>query len=714
MSVHAIAALVLLLLALLGHPSLCSERRIAGDAAFRAGDLGEAEAHYRAALKVDENDIQALSNLATVLYHRHLHQDDGALSPSQPSSSSTSYAAEIAEIIVLYRRALELRPAGKAAAMLNFNLGSALLKLGKMKEARAAFERALTLEPDFPAAAQNLGALQQEIGALGEAEASYRRSLATAPRDASLRQTARKNLWSLLKARGRHRDLLQSYKSELEITPDSADIHNDIGALLHLSDHWHSAPGEEDAAIGERLLKEQSQRIEDALEHYHAAIKLDRNHRAHINIGLAEVHRSADREEADGPSPLNSGDSTQYSSSRLWADRALFHFKRGLQGSEFLLNTHLDPEGDPIYFNRRSKLLEKDKSDVLQKLTGKDGRMTCAIQRKLLHDAAQIRYILSEENLSLSAIAYYEVAARIFYEIATSDIAGGLACQDRVNAPVLDMTMLREILSRVDTGDADWMMDVLAGSWRKAIHIAAPSPFPMANPIRKSSYSNADWGSSVFLERNILVVDNFLTDEALRSLRRYLLTSSIWNTEPKESFVGATISEGIMTHPVTVQLPAEIAKAFPRIFCREKRRLKQAWAYSYHNFEGVQQEGIGIHADESAINANLWIGSDETNAEDENGLVVYGKEAPLEWDFKEYNNAGERARARLVQFLEDSPWYNIKFRNNRLVLFNGNMFHKSMPLAIGAGYNRRRINLTFLFGQRGAQCHSQKNNKQEL
>ena len=55
-------------------------------------------------------------------------------------------------------------------------------------------------------------------------------------------------------------------------------------------------------------------------------------------------------------------------------------------------------------------------------------------------------------------------------------------------------------------------------------------------------------------------------------------------------------------------------------------------------------------------------------------------------------------------FLEDAPWYNVRYRSNRLVLFNGNMFHESMPLRIRTGFARRRINLTFLFGERGAKC----------
>ena len=173
--------------------------------------------------------------------------------------------------------------------------------------------------------------------------------------------------------------------------------------------------------------------------------------------------------------------------------------------------------------------------------------------------------------------------------------------------------------------------------------------------------------------------------------------------------------------------------------------LSEAWAFSYHNFDdrGLEkQSGIGLHADESAVNANLWIDDpnynwkerrrgegeeqeqeqeqeqDEEqkgqnnennenneyneNNENNNGLVIYAKEAPMEWDFQEYNN--DRKEKELTKFLEDSPWYNVKYRNNRLVLFNGNQFHKSMPLKRKGGYHRRRINLTFLFGKRGATC----------
>ena len=85
------------------------KRRLDGDAAFRAGDLQLAEKHYRHALAEDRDDVQALSNLGTVLYHHHLLQDNNL---GSVGASPSSVAAEIAEISELYRRA-RLRPTGK-------------------------------------------------------------------------------------------------------------------------------------------------------------------------------------------------------------------------------------------------------------------------------------------------------------------------------------------------------------------------------------------------------------------------------------------------------------------------------------------------------------------------------------------------------------------------------------------------------------------------
>ena len=443
---------------------------------------------------------------------------------------------------------------------------------------------------------------------------------------------------------------------------------------------------------------------------------------------MAEIHRQAEYPIiVDAVEEEEKEEDKKQGEPPLWAERALFHFKRGLQGSAFFSNLYAPPAGDPLYFHNSDPPRQQQRqraSQLLQSLTGKDGRMTCAIQRKLLHDAAQVQHILSAEREALPArtVNYLERVRIAFSTVATSPSAGGFACHRDARAPPpLDTAALEALL-------LDIPLDVLAGSWRKVLHMAAPAAPPgNGNPIRASVYADAEWGASVFRERNMLVVDDFLTDDALRALRKHLLTSSIWNAAPKESFVGTTVSEGVMAHAVTVRLGAEITRAFPRIFCRGKRRMNQAWAYSYHNFEGVPQEGIGIHADESAINANLWIGGEEEGeeeeeagdqesrgGEDENGLVVYDKEAPLDWDFKEYNNAGKPARARLAAFLEDAPWYNVKYRSNRLILFNGNLFHESMPLVVGPGFRRRRINLTLLFGKRGARCLDDAGLRREL
>ena len=109
--------------------------------------------------------------------------------------------------------------------------------------------------------------------------------------------------------------------------------------------------------------------------------------------------------------------------------------------------------------------------------------------------------------------------------------------------------------------------------------------------------------------------------------------------------------------------------------------------------------GIKIHADEAAVNVNLWITPDEANLDSEHGgLVVWDKMAPLDWDFAKFN-ADENAA---YDFLDGSGAKPIKipYRANRAVIFDSNLFHKTDEIAFAEGYENRRINITMLYGRR--------------
>ncbi len=118
------------------------------------------------------------------------------------------------------------------------------------------------------------------------------------------------------------------------------------------------------------------------------------------------------------------------------------------------------------------------------------------------------------------------------------------------------------------------------------------------------------------------------------------------------------------------------------------------WAYKYDSQIG----GIDYHADAAAVNVNFWITPDEANLDPEHGgLVVHTREAPLEWDFETYN----RNQEAILEFLDGSDSITVPYRQNRAVVFNSNLFHKTDDIRFKEGYENRRINITMLFGLRG-------------
>ena len=104
----------------------------------------------------------------------------------------------------------------------------------------------------------------------------------------------------------------------------------------------------------------------------------------------------------------------------------------------------------------------------------------------------------------------------------------------------------------------------------------------------------------------------------------------------------------------------------------------------------------------AAVNVNFWITPDDANLDPESGgLVVWDKEAPADWDFDEFN----RDPGRIREFLRTSGAKPVKIphRQNRVVIFNSDLFHKTDEYRFRSGYLNRRINVTFLYGYRQAQ-----------
>lgn len=191
----------------------------------------------------------------------------------------------------------------------------------------------------------------------------------------------------------------------------------------------------------------------------------------------------------------------------------------------------------------------------------------------------------------------------------------------------------------------------------------------------------------------IVAVDGLLRPEALEGLRRFCLDSTIWfDFRHPQGYLGAYVNEGFNCD-LLFQVAEDLARRLPGIF--RGHPLRHLWAYKYDR----AMTGIGLHADEAAVNVNFWVTPDDANLDRERGgLVVYDVEAPQAWDFAKFNN-DVPAIERYLREAGARP-VTVPYRANRAVIFNSDLFHTTDDMRFTEGYGNRRVNITLLFGDR--------------
>lgn len=175
--------------------------------AHQAGDMRAAARFLEQSLALDRDQIEALSNLAT------LYQSEG----------------RSADAVGLLDRALGRATLPAAVAGLHYNRGNALKALGRLDAAEQAFRAALAHQPDLPAGHGNLANTLVALGRLADAVEAYRRSLALRPGHA---ETLRHLAATLRKLR-RFDEAAAVLRELLALDPDNAATQLAHGALLH-------------------------------------------------------------------------------------------------------------------------------------------------------------------------------------------------------------------------------------------------------------------------------------------------------------------------------------------------------------------------------------------------------------------------------------------------------------------------------------------------
>jgi tetratricopeptide (TPR) repeat protein len=240
-----------------------------GNALRDKGQLDEAIAEFRAALRLKKGYADAHNNLGNALKDKGLAD----------------------EAVAEFREAIRLQ---KDLAMAHANLGSVLRHKGLLEDAIAECREALHINKDSPEAHNNLGAALRDNGQLDEAIAEFRAAI----RLKKNVPESHNNLGTALHDKGLLDEAIVEHREALRLKKDYAGAHNNLGVALHSKG-----------------------RVDEAIAEYRESIRLNKDYPgAHFNLGNA----------LRGKGLLNDAIAEYREAIRLNKDYAMAHYKLGV------------------------------------------------------------------------------------------------------------------------------------------------------------------------------------------------------------------------------------------------------------------------------------------------------------------------------------------------------------------------------------------------
>ncbi len=198
----------------------------------------------------------------------------------------------------------------------------------------------------------------------------------------------------------------------------------------------------------------------------------------------------------------------------------------------------------------------------------------------------------------------------------------------------------------------------------------------------------------------LVVIDDFLTAEALASLQRFCRESTVWSgNRYADGRLGGFFFAGFNC-PLLLQIAEEVRDALPQVISG-RHPLRQLWGFK--NSPTLPGDST-VHADFAAVNVNFWISPEWANLDAESGgLVVHDVAAPPSWDFGTYNESLDVIRRYLRE--RGAKALKIPYRQNRAIIFNSDLFHATSKIHWRSDYETRRVNITMLYGEREHDDH---------
>ena len=496
-----------------------------------------------------------------------------------------------------------------------------------------------------------LGTLSIQIKKLDPAKELLQKAIQIKPDYAE----AHYNLGLVFDALREFKNAINCYKHAIKNYPDHVHAYNNLGISLKELGEYKEAiifyqkaiqikPEFAKAHYNLGNLLQELGELQKAISCYEKAIKIDQKFsNAYLNLGnsLKETGES---------------------------QKAIDNYKKALE----LEPDSIEAQGNisHIYISQLDNLKEATSSSYkalkIYHKTFKFINQRISLYR-LKHDVQQSEYLISK-NYNISGIDTFQKIGR--------DILQRKENRDNYNQRIL--LNHDEINSLLPFYKAKHLYEILK------------APKNCINPNKNWQDVEEQYLNS---SKQIIYIDNFLSDEAIKELRTFCLLSRIWNKEYKDKYLGAYSDKGFIS-PIHFQIAIDLKQKLPKLFGQHK--LGKFWAFKYDTTLG---KGINIHADFAIHNLNFWITPDKyNNGKDMGGLKVYDAPAPDNWTFQQYNKKTDE----IYKFLKDNNanCTNVPYKYNRAVLFNSAYFHETDKINFEDRYEGRRINITYLFGTR--------------
>ena len=517
------------------------------------------------------------------------------------------------------------------------------------------YQKAIQINPNHVAAHNNLGLVFYGLSECKKAIGCYEKAIQINPNYAG----AHNNLGIVFKELGEHQKAISSYQKAIEIQPNFADAHNNLGVAFN-------------------ELRENQK----AINCYEKAIEIQPDYAgAYLNLGnvlkeLGEYQKAKSFYQKAikiNPKFSNANHNLGIIFEELGEFRKAINFyEKALKLNPDSINAQASISNIYItQLNNLEKAINASyKTLKMQYRTSKFINQKISLYR-LKHDVQQAEY-LSSKNYKINGIEKFQ---KIGNEILSRKENG----RDSGNSNKKILLNHDEINSLLP--------------FYKASHIYQTSKISESciNPHKNWHDVEEQYFNS---PKQIIYIDNFLSDEAVKELRAFCLVSKVWNREYENKYLGAFSDRGFIS-PIHLQIAIDLKQKLPKLFGQHK--LGKFWAFKYDSTLG---KGINIHADFAIHNLNFWITPDEYNNEkNAGGLKVYDAPAPEDWTFHKYNNINAD---EISKFLNDNNAHctNIPYKFNRAVLFNSAYFHETDKINFKNKYEARRINITYLFGDR--------------